>query len=104
MEQPRWSLAVHGGAGSMRPGYATPEEERGYLAGIEAARWNLRPGGRILPVVEDEQLLRAVPLALGSLWGFVPLDDVRGKAFVIYWSWDGGGRWVRWERLGSEVR
>lgn len=37
MEQPRWSLAVHGGAGSMRPGYATPEEERGYLAGIEAA-------------------------------------------------------------------
>lgn len=37
MEQPRWSLAVHGGAGSMQPGYATPEEERGYLAGIEAA-------------------------------------------------------------------
>ena len=24
-------------------------------------------------------------------WGFVPLDDVRGKAFVIYWSWDGRG-------------
>jgi hypothetical protein len=29
---------------------------------------------------------------------------VRGKAFLIYWSWDGGDRWVRWERLGSLIR
>jgi signal peptidase I len=36
-------------------------------------------------------------------WGFVPLDDVRGKAFVIYWSWDGDDRWVRWERLGDLI-
>ena len=34
-------------------------------------------------------------------WGFVPLDDVKGKAFVIYWSWDGEDRWVRWERIGN---
>jgi signal peptidase I len=37
-------------------------------------------------------------------WGFVPLSDVRGKAFLIYWSWDGSDRWVRWERLGSLIR
>jgi signal peptidase I len=37
-------------------------------------------------------------------WGFVPLDDVRGKAFVIYWSWDGEDRWVRWERIGDLIR
>jgi len=36
-------------------------------------------------------------------WGFVPLDDVRGKAFVIYWSWDGEDRWVRWERIGNLI-
>ena len=36
-------------------------------------------------------------------WGFVDLDDVRGKAFLIYWSWDGTDRWVRWERLGSII-
>ncbi len=36
-------------------------------------------------------------------WGFVPLDDVRGKAFVIYWSWDGDDRWVRWERIGNLI-
>src|SRR3972149_2880447 len=32
-------------------------------------------------------------------WGFVSLDEVRGKAFLIYWSWDGSDRWVRWGRL-----
>jgi signal peptidase I len=36
-------------------------------------------------------------------WGFVSLDDVRGKAFLIYWSWDGADRWVRWERLGHLI-
>lgn len=36
-------------------------------------------------------------------WGFVNLDDVRGKAFLIYWSWDGSDRWVRWERLGHLI-
>jgi signal peptidase I len=36
-------------------------------------------------------------------WGFVPLDDVKGKAFFIYWSWDGEDRWVRWERLGDLI-
>ena len=36
-------------------------------------------------------------------WGYVDLDDVKGKAFLIYWSWDGGDRWVRWERLGEII-
>ncbi|HEU4345287.1 MAG TPA: signal peptidase I [Candidatus Binatia bacterium] len=36
-------------------------------------------------------------------WGYVDLSDVRGKAFLIYWSWDGADRWVRWERLGNLI-
>jgi signal peptidase I len=36
-------------------------------------------------------------------WGFVPYEDIKGKAFVIYWSWDGGDSWVRWARLGKLV-
>ncbi|HEX9878802.1 MAG TPA: signal peptidase I [Candidatus Binatia bacterium] len=36
-------------------------------------------------------------------WGYVDLEDVKGKAFVIYWSWDGIDRWVRWERTGSVI-
>jgi signal peptidase I len=37
-------------------------------------------------------------------WGFVNLDDVKAKAFLIYWSWDGGDRWVRSERVLSLIR
>ena len=32
-------------------------------------------------------------------WGFVPLRDVSGKAFIIYWSWDSDDMKVRWGRL-----
>ena len=36
-------------------------------------------------------------------WGPVALDKVKGKAFLIYWSWEGLGRWVRWERIGHLI-
>jgi signal peptidase I len=36
-------------------------------------------------------------------WGPVPLTDIKGLATVIYWSWDGPDRWVRWDRLGHLV-
>ena len=36
-------------------------------------------------------------------WGFVDLSDVKGKAFLIYWSLDGDGHWVRWDRIGERI-
>jgi len=36
-------------------------------------------------------------------WGFVPLEDVKGKAFIIYWSWDRQETNVRWKRLGRLI-
>ena len=39
-------------------------------------------------------------------WGYVSAQKIRGKAFRIYWSWSGQGRWeqwVRWERLGKAI-
>jgi signal peptidase I len=41
-------------------------------------------------------------------WKFVDMSDLRGKAFVIYWSWNGDGEltlsptqsYVRWNRIG----
>mgnify|MGYP000327281814 CR=1 FL=1 len=33
-------------------------------------------------------------------WGFVDLLAVKGKAFIIYWSWDKDNFGVRWGRLG----
>jgi signal peptidase I len=32
-------------------------------------------------------------------WGVVDLQDVMGKAFIIYWSWDREAFGVRWSRL-----
>jgi signal peptidase I len=36
-------------------------------------------------------------------WGFVDLNDVEGKAFIIYWSWDKDGYGIRWQRLGDRL-
>jgi signal peptidase I len=36
-------------------------------------------------------------------WGFVKREKIRGKAFLIYWSWDSERHWLRWWRLGHYV-
>jgi signal peptidase I len=38
------------------------------------------------------------------VWGFVHNTKILGRALIIYWSWDGDGRWVRWERLGTLIK
>src|SRR5207244_1166543 len=36
-------------------------------------------------------------------WGFVKRDKIKGKAFLIYWSWDGDHYWLRWWRLARYI-
>jgi signal peptidase I len=36
-------------------------------------------------------------------WGFVKRDKIKGKAFLIYWSWDSDRHWLRWWRLGHYI-
>ena len=42
-------------------------------------------------------------------WGFVPIEDVRGRAFIKYWSWDSEDErlswWsrLRWWRIGGLI-
>lgn len=36
-------------------------------------------------------------------WGFVKREKIKGKAFLIYWSWDSERRWLRWWRLGRYI-
>jgi len=35
-------------------------------------------------------------------WGFVDRKEVKGKAFIIYWSWD-PDKWVRFNRIGRLI-
>ena len=37
-------------------------------------------------------------------WGFVKSDRIKGKAVVIYWSWNRNAQRVRWGRLGMSVQ
>ena len=41
-------------------------------------------------------------------WGFVPIDSIAGKAFLIHWSWNTYHRGivdlVRWGRIGTVIR
>ena len=36
-------------------------------------------------------------------WGYVDMGDIRGKALILYWSWDGKKKWPRLERIGRLV-
>ncbi|MEM7008196.1 MAG: signal peptidase I [Thermodesulfobacteriota bacterium] len=40
-------------------------------------------------------------------WGFVPIENIAGKAFIIHWSWDFGNpdllNKVRWDRILSGI-
>ncbi len=37
-------------------------------------------------------------------WGYVDLKDVKGKAFIIYWSWDSEKNMVRFNRIGKLIK
>jgi signal peptidase I len=37
-------------------------------------------------------------------WGFVDLKAVKGKALMIYWSWDKENFGVRWNRIGHILK
>ena len=36
-------------------------------------------------------------------WRFVEYKDIRGKAFIMYWSWDREDFSVRWNRIGRTL-
>jgi signal peptidase I len=41
------------------------------------------------------------------VWGFAPIENIKGQAFLIYWSWDKYGDWghkVRFSRIGKLLR
>jgi signal peptidase I len=37
-------------------------------------------------------------------WGFVDEKQIKGKAMIIYWSWDSDKTWVRFSRIGRLVQ
>ena len=41
------------------------------------------------------------------VWGPVPIENIKGQAFLIYWSWDSEADWlhkIRYTRLGKRIK
>ncbi len=36
-------------------------------------------------------------------WGPVKISEIKGRAFIIYFSWDGQDDWIRFSRIGKAV-
>jgi signal peptidase I len=36
-------------------------------------------------------------------WGYVDIEDVKGEAFIIYWSWDSIEKFPRFGRIGNLI-
>lgn len=36
-------------------------------------------------------------------WGFVPKENIKGLAVILYWSWDSEKNRVRWERIARVI-
>ena len=77
MDETRWRLVIHGGAGSMRPGILDPEQERCARAGLEAA---LGAGAAILG--RREPALDAVEAAVRVLEEDVCFNAGRGSVLT----------------------
>jgi len=36
-------------------------------------------------------------------WGFVKREKIKGRASLVYWSWDGDRHWFRFDRIGRSL-
>ena len=76
--------------------------EKGVMPGHVGARDNY---GRV--VVPKDSLFvmgdNRDKSADSRFWGFVSLNKVRGEAFLIYWSWGGFFRDIKWRRIGDLI-
>ena len=76
-------------AASAQPGYC------GYAYACEPARV---PADSYFVMGDNRQNSQD-----SRYWGFVKREKIKGKAYQIYWSWDGDRHWPRFDRIGRSL-
>jgi signal peptidase I len=107
-------LYVNGEPVPIPPGSYYPRDHGAAMTGFAAFYGPLFPEGTTLQkpmgplVVRDDYYFVLGDTRDNSkdsrYWGFVPRANVLGVAKRVYWSWDRHTKWVRWERIGQEIR
>ncbi len=81
--------------------FEVPDQERSPVSPRDSFGPVQVPAGKIFAMGDNRD--RSYD---SRFWGFVDENDVEGRAFVIYWSWDSdhyGLLPVRWSRIGMLV-
>lgn len=84
---------------------------------VDPEPWAIHTDSRIIPAkFSPRDNLRKIEVPANKLfvmgdnrdnshdsrfWGFVDLTEVKGEAFMIYWSWNKENWGIRWRRIGT---
>ncbi len=84
-------------------GYFNKNESPGFISEVENFGPVVVPEGSLFVMGDNRNNSED-----SRFWGALPLDDVLGKAFIIYFSWNGKADnlpdKVRWSRIGTLIR
>jgi signal peptidase I len=83
-------------------GYFDKKEPPGFIEAVENFGPVVVPGHSLFVMGDNRNNSED-----SRFWGVLPLDNVLGKAFVIYFSWNGKAEntadKVRWSRIGKPI-